>query len=142
MSKRTPVPKLKIAPRVTGKDAEVFAQVFLSRAWDTSSGFDALADTKLVRWPALHGRFPAWALSRHRESGSRATTFSELRPAVVDAFGKVARTVLARATSWMTGGPVPVGAPMSTELKEYACRSDTRGRQKSHKSGCHEDLRF
>lgn len=96
MARRRTVPRVKIAPRVTRKDGEVFAEAFLDRAWDTSSGFEAFADTKLVRWPAGFMGDPRQGRYLDIEDEVIERTFAALRPAVAEAFVKAAQRVLAR----------------------------------------------
>jgi hypothetical protein len=92
MSKRRQLPQLKIAPRVTVKDGEAFADEWL----ETGAAFDAFQAAGLIEWPQGELGDPRHERFQDIEDEILDLTFADVRPAVVAAFVKAARRVLAR----------------------------------------------
>src|SRR5687768_1709585 len=93
MPKRKPVPKLKVAPRVTRKHGETFAEAWFPTSFQGDGVWHAVGETGLMEWPegGLHqARYHAI------EDEILEQTFAAVRPAVAEAFTKAARKILAR----------------------------------------------
>lgn len=97
------MPKLKIAPRVTRAHGEAFADGWRETVLDSGSMFEVFEDTGLVKWPGDNPNRPLGVFLNPRqyryqdiEDEILKRVFDSVRPAVAEAFVKVARDVLAR----------------------------------------------
>jgi hypothetical protein len=97
-------PKLKIAPRVTRKHGETFADEWLRTAAGGEDVWDAFAETGLMQWPEDDPNRPLGQIvqdprqARYHdiEDEILERVFASVRPAVAEEFVKVAGEVLAR----------------------------------------------
>lgn len=101
MSRSEPVPPLKIAPRVTRRHGESFADEWYETAVE-GAAWEAFANTGLMEWPEddpnrpIEELDPADVRYEKIEDEILERTFETVRTAVAEAFTKVAREVLAR----------------------------------------------
>jgi hypothetical protein len=89
------LPKLTIAPEVTRAHGETFAEKWFQAACNDVAMVDALAATSLLVWPAEDDE-PAQDRYETIEEEILRRTFAEARPALAEAFTRVASEVLAR----------------------------------------------
>jgi hypothetical protein len=90
------VPKLTFARRVTQRHGERFAQGWIEVCRENKSIWDAFNETGLIEWPVGGLRDPRQARFQDIEDEILERTFAAVRPAVVEAFVRVAREVLSR----------------------------------------------
>lgn len=86
-------PKLRIAEAVTREHGEQFAEGFFQWAWDTSSMFEAFESLDLMTWPR-DGE--AQELYQDIEDAICERTFEAVKPAIAEAFVRIASELLAR----------------------------------------------
>lgn len=97
MSKRSQVPPLTIACRVTRKHGEVFAEAWAEASMRGSAMSEAFDETGLIVWPDLDDFMDPAYLRYHGISAAiEELVTEEVRPAVAEAFTRAARKVLAR----------------------------------------------
>jgi len=97
MPQHESLPALHIAPAVTRKHADIFAEEWHRRSFDSLALVDTFAATKLIEWPtgtsdddSAQDRF------NRIEDEIFDLLYEELKPAVAEAFLGIARKVLAR----------------------------------------------
>jgi hypothetical protein len=103
MSNSKPVPRLKIAPRVTRRHGELFAEEWLDASKRCEAMIEAFAEVHVMEWPDDNRRWsarvrqdPAQARYMDVEDEILARTFEAVKGAVAEAFVKAAKQILGR----------------------------------------------
>ncbi len=96
MSKPEHVPYIAVARRVTRRDGEFFAHVFLARVQETGALGDAFDATNRIEWPdgEEYNAAQARYLAISNEIAQRVA--DAIRPVLAESFVAAAREVLGR----------------------------------------------
>lgn len=87
-------PKLKIVPAVTREHARAFAEAWIERSFANGAIGDAFQELGLIRWNYYNAAIQGRILDLESEICGQIA--EAVRPAMVEAFRKVAPRVLAR----------------------------------------------
>lgn len=87
-------PKLKIAPAVTREHARAFAEAWIERSFANGAIGEAFQETALIKWNYYNRAVQGRILDIEGEICEQIA--EAVRPAMVEAFMKAARHVLAR----------------------------------------------